>query len=316
LVMLNQITIHQLDLFLIAAKLKNFSRAADQMAISQPAFSAQIIKLEKILGAPLFERIGRRIDLTEAGALFEVYSQGALNSLREGKQAIDDMTKKVVGVLRLGASTTIANYIIPDYLGIYKKTYPMGKVEMMVGNTNQIEQALLRGEIDLGIVEGPVKNKSIDIYLFKEDELVVIVSPSHPWKNKSSIIYDELKKEPLIIRERGSGTRKVFMDQIDFEHHPLNVVMELGDTEAIKKSAQAGLGVAVVSRAAIQQELKDKTLKCAKLGGVDLHRKLSLAILKNRYLSNPLKAFITIMDPAEKIGEMRVGRGSGSHAEA
>ncbi|MBI5816564.1 MAG: LysR family transcriptional regulator [Nitrospinae bacterium] len=301
--MLNQITIHQLDLFLVAAKLKNFSRAADQMAISQPAFSAQIIKLEKILGSPMFERIGRRIELTDAGMAFEVYAQRTIGALREGKQAIDDMTKKVVGTLRLGASTTVANYILPEFLGKYKKAHPQGKVEMMVGNTNQIEQSLLRGEVDLGIVEGPVKNNNIETYLFKNDELVVIFSSTHSWKNRRTVSMDELKKEPLIIRERGSGTRKVFMDQVDFDHNPLNVVMELGDTEAIKKSAQANLGVAVVSRAAITSELKDKSLRCASLDGVSLRRKLTLIILKNRYLSNPLKAFTAILDPIEKVAE-------------
>ncbi|MBI4667023.1 MAG: LysR family transcriptional regulator [Nitrospinae bacterium] len=297
--MLNQITIHQLDLFLVAAKLKNFSRAADQMAISQPAFSAQIIKLEKILGSPLFERIGRRIELTEAGSIFESYAQMTLTALREGKQVIDDITRKVVGKLRLGASTTIGNYILPDYLGKFKKKYPSARIEMVVGNTNNIEQSILKGEIDLGIVEGPVRNKSIEVYRFRTDELVVIFANNHPWKNRHSIKIEDLQKEPLIIRERGSGTRKVFMDKVDPEKTPLNIIMELGDTEAIKKSAQSNLGVAVVSRAAIDEEVKEKQLRFARIEGVNLERKLSLILLKNRYLSNPLRAFLNILEPEE-----------------
>jgi len=304
--MLNQVTIHQLELFLVAAKLKNFSRAADQMAISQPAFSAQIIKLEKILGAPLFERIGRRLELTEAGMVFERYAQSTLAALREGKQAIDDMSQKVIGALRIGASTTIANYVLPEYLGRYKNAYPMGKVEMMVGNTNQIEQALLRNEIDMGLVEGPVRNKGINVHLFKRDELVVIYSSSHPWKNRNVVSMEEFQKEPLIIRERGSGTRKVFMDIIDNAHTPLNIIMEIGDTEAIKKSAQANLGVAVVSRSAIDREIKDKSLCCAKIEGYRFERKLSLIILENKYLSNPIKAFISVLDPEEKVSNAAI----------
>lgn len=299
--MLNQVTIHQLELFLVAAKLKNFSRAADQMSISQPAFSAQIIKLEKILGAPLFERIGRRLELTEAGTVFERYAQQTLATLREGKQAIDDMSQKVIGTLRIGASTTIANYVLPEYLGTYKMKYPLGKVEMMVGNTNQIEQALLRNEIDMGLVEGPVKNKGVRTYLFKKDELVVIYSGAHPWKNRDCISMEEFQKEPLIIREKGSGTRKVFMDIIDRSHTPLNIIMEIGDTEAIKKSAQANLGVAVVSRSAIERELADKSLRFSKIDGYKFERKLNLIILENKYLSNPLIAFISVLDPQEKV---------------
>lgn len=300
--MLDQITIHQLDLFLVAAKLKNFSRAADQMAISQPAFSAQIIKLERILGSPLFERIGRRIELTEAGSVFETYAHKTLATLREGKQAIDDMSKKVIGSLRIGASTTVANYILPESLGVYKSRYPEGKIEMMVGNTNQIEQALLRNEIDMGIVEGPVGNKSVEVYLFRSDELVVIFSPKHRWKGKKKINFEEFIEEPLIIRERGSGTRKVFMDIISKKSTaPLNIIMELGNTEAIKKSAQAGLGVAVVSKSAIETELLSKKLFFTVIDGYRFERRLTMIILKNRYLSNPLKAFMSILDPAEKI---------------
>ncbi len=299
--MLNQVTIHQLELFLAAAKLKNFSRAADQMAISQPAFSSQIIKLENILGAPLFNRIDRRIELTEVGSVFEKYAQKTIFTLREGKQAVDDMTKNVIGTLKVGASTTIANYILPEYLGSYKSAYPHCKVEMMVNNTNQIEQALLRGEIDMGLVEGPIENtKRVVSYLFKEDELVVIFSKTHRWKNRASMSLEEFQREPLIIRERGSGTRKVFTDIVK-ANTPLNISMEIGNTEAIKKSAEAGIGVAVISRSAVERELKGKSLKFARIEGYPMERRLTLILLNNKYLSNPLKAFIAILKPAEKI---------------
>ncbi len=300
--MLDQITIHQLDLFLMAAKLKNFSRAADQMSISQPAFSAQIIKLEKILGTPLFERIGRRVDLTDAGVMFMEYSRKSLTALREGKQAIDDMSKKVMGVLRIGASTTIASHILPEYLGKFRTLYPHGKVEMMVGNTNQIEQALLRNEIDMGLVEGPVTNRGIEQYLFMMDELVVVYSKEHHFNNLKEISFDEFRKEPLIIRERGSGTRKVFMDSYSQKsEQPLNIVMELGNTEVIKKSAQANLGIAVLSLSSIKSEIEAGTLRHTYIEGLSFKRKLSLITLKNRYLSNPLKAFISILSPQEPV---------------
>ncbi|MDH4184203.1 MAG: LysR family transcriptional regulator, partial [Nitrospinota bacterium] len=153
--MLDQVTFHQLELFLLAAKLKNFSKSAERMNISQPAFSAQIIKLEKIMGAPLFERIGRRVELTAAGALFAQYAQTVMASLREGKQAIDDMSRQVKGILRIGASTTIANYILPDYLVRFRHKFNGCMIEMTVNNTEHIEQAILDNEIDLGLVEGP-----------------------------------------------------------------------------------------------------------------------------------------------------------------
>ena len=299
--MIDQVTIHQLELFLVAAKLKNFSRAADQMAISQPAFSAQIIKLEKILGTPLFERIGRKIELTETGLTFESYVQNSLSTLREGKQALDDMAKKFIGTLRIGASTTIANYVLPVVLGKYRKAYPECKVKMMVNNTGHIEQALLRSEIDMGLVEGPIQNvKRIASYLYKKDELVVVFSSKHRWRNKTKLTMEEIQKEPLIIRERGSGTRKVFTDIMDKDHAPLNIAMELGNTEAIKKSAEANIGVAVISSSSIAREIKDNTLKFARIVDHPIERRLSLILLEKKYISNPLKAFIKILDPEEK----------------
>ena len=301
--MLDQVTFHQLELFLVAAKLKNFSRAADQMAISQPAFSAQIIKLESILGAPLFDRIGRRIELTDGGVVFERYAQKTLSTLREGKQAIDDMTQNVVGTLRIGASTTIANYILPEYLGLFRDNHPDCKIEMMVNNTNQIEQALLGNEIDMGLVEGPVQNKSrVESSLFRMDELIVVFSNSHKWGKRRKISMKEFQKEPLIIREVGSGTRKVFLDIMD-KQTPLNIAMELGNTEAIKKSAESNIGVAVVSRSAVERELKDKRLKSVNIEGRKMERGLNIIVLKHKYFSNPLKVFIDILDPAEKLPE-------------
>lgn len=299
--MLNQVTIHQLELFLVAAKLKNFTRAADQMAISQPAFSAQIIKLEKILGAPLFDRIDRRIEMTDVGSVFEQYAQKTISTLREGKQVVDDMTHKVIGALKIGASTTIANYVLPEYLAAYHRKYPDCKIEMIVNNTNKIEQALLKGEIDMGLVEGPIHNrKRVVSYLFRPDELVVIFSTGHHWKSRSSVSMKEFQQEPLIIRERGSGTRKVFTDMLGRTHAPLNIAMEIGNTEAIKKSAESGIGVAVVSVSAIKRELKEKTLKKARISGHPMKRRLSLILLHSKYLSNPLKAFIALLDSVEK----------------
>ncbi len=299
--MLDQVTFHQLELFLVAAKLKNFSRAADQMAISQPAFSAQIIKLETILGAPLFDRIGRRVELTQEGELFEKYAQKTLSTLREGKQAIDDMTQKVVGTLRIGASTTIANYILPEYLGRFRDTHNNCKIEMMVNNTNQIEQALLGNEIDMGLVEGPVQNRSrVETSLFRMDELVVVFSKQHRWSKRRKISLEEFQQEPLIIRERGSGTRKVFLDNMDKET-PLNIAMEIGNTEAIKNSAESNIGVAVISRSAVERELKEKRLKSISIEGKKMERSLNIIVLKHKYFSNPLKAFLEILDPAEKL---------------
>ena len=301
--MLDQVTIHQLELFLLAAKLKNFSKSAERMSISQPAFSAQIIKLEQILNIRLFERIGRKVELTEAGVLFEKYARNTLSTLREGKQALDDMSRSVIGSLRIGASTTIANYILPEYLGRFRQMHEKCVIEMMVSNTDKVERAILSNDLDMGLVEGPLNHPArVDSFLFMEDELVVVFSAAHRFKSKRKISMEEFIKEPLILREKGSGTRKVFMDVMDFDHDPLNVVMELGNTEAIKRMLESDSGVAVISRSAVEKEIKAKTLCMAAIKGKPMPRRFNLIMLKNKYMSNPLKEFIRLLDPMENPG--------------
>ena len=129
---------------------------------------------------------------------------------------------------------------------------------------------------------------------------MVVFSSKHRWRNKTKLTMEEIQKEPLIIRERGSGTRKVFTDIMDKDHAPLNIAMELGNTEAIKKSAEANIGVAVISSSSIAREIKDKTLKFARIVDHPIERRLSLILLEKKYISNPLKAFIKILDPEEK----------------
>ncbi|MFW2332067.1 MAG: LysR family transcriptional regulator [Nitrospinota bacterium] len=301
--MLNQVTIHQLELFLIAAGLKNFSRAAEQMSISQPAFSAQIIKLEQVLGVPLFDRVGRRIELTKAGVIFEEYARMTISTLSEGKQAIDDISNKFVGRLQLGASTTVASYMLTNGISEYKRTYPVGKVRMLVGNTNQIEQHLLKNEIDIGIVEGPVENKRLKLYAYRDDELVVICSPSHKWSKRKSVTLTELKKEPIIVREWGSGTRRVFMDALGPACDDLNINMELGGTEAIKNAVIDNIGVAVLSRATVEVELKNGTICSTYVENYPFKRQINIILLKSRYISHPVRYFMKILKPLDPLPE-------------
>lgn len=296
--MINQVTIHQLRLFLTVAEVKNISRAAEQMDITQPALSAQIKKLEDVLGVKVFDRINRRIELSESGHLLQKYAQKVVQTLLETQQALDDLTGVVQGTIQVGASSTIGNYILPPFLGKFNKLYPNVRIEMVVKNSNQIEIALLKNEIDLGFVEGPIQSDSIEKKLFRMDELIVICSKKHPWRNRTSVTLEEFSKAPLIIREKGSGTRKVFMDTLREAgfSESLNINMELGNTEAIKNSVQGNLGVAVLSKFAVEKELKYKMLHSLRISGVQMKRPLNLVVHKDKYLTTLLKFFISVMD--------------------
>ncbi|MDH4182859.1 MAG: LysR substrate-binding domain-containing protein, partial [Nitrospinota bacterium] len=187
-----------------------------------------------------------------------------------------------------------------DYLVRFRHKFNGCMIEMTVNNTEHIEQAILDNEIDLGLVEGPLAHPAkMDSYLFKKDELVVVFSSDHRFRGRTEISLDEFGSEPLILREKGSGTRKVFMDSMGMDKEPPKATMELGNTEAIKRMLENNSGVAVISRAAVERELKSKSLAMARIKGRQLPRLFNLILLKGKYMSNPVREFIRILDPIQ-----------------
>jgi len=253
----------RLQVFHSVARHLSFTKAAEALHMTQPAVTFQVRQLEEYFNTRLFDRTHNRISLTEAGKrvyeiggrIFELYA--------EMDHAIKELTGEVSGVLIIGASTTIAEYMLPALLGDFKAKYPDVNVRLKVSNTEGIVSMVESNVIDLGVVEAPVANKHLAVELCKKDQLVAIVSPNHPLANREKLGVEDLIGNPYICREEGSGTREVineYMQDVGASPAELDIIMELGSPEAIKGAVEAGIGIAVLSKATLIKELKLRTL--------------------------------------------------------
>ncbi len=253
----------RLQVFHTVARVLNFTKAAEILHMTQPAVTFQIRQLEEHFDTRLFDRTHNRISLTEAGARVYEYADKIFELYAEMEAAVRDMTGEIAGMLVLGASTTIAEYVLPSLLGHFKRKYPDVIIRLKVSNTDAIVAMVENNEIDLGVVEAPVSNKKLVVELCRIDQLVVIVPPGHPLAAKQTLKPGDLLAYPYIAREHGSGTREVTLDYFrdaGVDPAQLKVIMELGSPESIKGAVEAGMGVSIISRATLVKELQLGTL--------------------------------------------------------
>ena len=245
--------------FRAVAQHLSFRKAAEELYLTQPAVSLQIKALEEDLGVQLFDRTGSRVALTAVGKVLLKYADRAHLLLQQAERAIAAMGGEFAGQLALGASTTIAQYVLPRMLGEFLTEHPRVQPSLISGNTERIVAAAAQHEIGLGFIEGPSRSRDVKSEPFLVDELVLIVPASHEWAERAHISAEELKSVPLLMRERGSGTRHVV--EMALERHRLKLsrlkfAMELDSTEAIKSAVEAGLGAGFVSKWAIAKDLR------------------------------------------------------------
>ena len=248
----------RLQVFHTVARLLSFTKAAESLHMTQPAVTFQVRQLEEYFETRLFDRTHNRISLTEAGEKVYEFAAQIFELYGEMENAIREMTGTVSGALVLGASTTIAEYMLPSLLGNFKSMHPDVTVHLRVANTDGIVSMVENNDIDLGVVEAPVPNKNLAVEICRWDELVVVVKPSHPYAGMERISMEKVMECPFICREEGSGTREViaeFMGKEGCDFASLNVCMELGSPESIKGAVEAGMGISIVSRATIAKEL-------------------------------------------------------------
>lgn len=258
----------RLQVFHTVARLLSFTKAADELHMTQPAVTFQVRQLEEQFNTRLFDRTHNRISLTDAGhRVFE--SAGKIFQLyAEMDNSVRELTGDISGVLILGASTTIAEYMLPVLLGDFKEKFPDVVIRLKVANTDGIVSQVENNMIDLGVVEAPVSNKNLVVEKCRMDELVLIVPLNHELAKQEVVSLSEITKYPFICREEGSGTREVMVESMKaagIDNADLSVSMELGSLEAIKGAVEAGMGVSVLSSATIVKELKLGTLVAIKL---------------------------------------------------
>lgn len=256
----------------------NFTKAAEALFMSQPAVSAAIKALETELGLPLFSRAGRQIELTEAGQTLAKYARKINDIQIEAINEITRIKENYSGNIRIGASTTIAQYLLPRLLGEFKANFPDVTFSLIARNTEEIAKLLENDELDLGLIEGPVDGKLFRIDDWLPDELKLNVSTRNQQVSKT-IALSELEKIPLIMREAGSGSRQVIENALAKNNYPLsklNISLELDSTEAIKLAVESGLGAAFLSDFSCYKEHQLKTLQVITVQDLAIKRKFSL----------------------------------------
>lgn len=283
----------RLQVFYTVAKQLSFTKAAEQLFMTQPAVTFQVKQLEEHFSTRLFERSHGRISLTPAGRMVMDYAERILGISDELEKRVAELTGAVSGRLLLGASTTVAEFILPQILGEFKARYPQVQAHMSVANSETIENRVADHALDIGIIESPTHLPSVHTELGCEDELVLICAPGHRLARAKSVTPQEIVGEPFVSRESGSGTRE-FTDQYlrncNVSPDDLNILMELGSPEAIKGVVETGVGVAIISRTRVMKERKLGLLTPVPLEP-RLIRNFSLVFPKEKFRSRLLTTF-------------------------
>ncbi len=253
----------RLQVFHTVARLLSFTKAAEELHMTQPAVTFQVRQLEEQFNTRLFDRTHNRISLTDAGRRVYGFGEKIFQLYSEMDNAVRELTGDMSGVLILGASTTIAEYMLPVLLGDFKAKHPEVTIRLKVANTDGIVSQIENNEIDLGVVEAPVNNKNLVVEVCRTDQLVLIVPPGHELAKENNVSIKRMVDYPFICREEGSGTREVMIESMiaaGVNLSDLNITMELGSLEAIKGAVEAGMGVSILSKATILKELRLGTL--------------------------------------------------------
>ncbi len=283
--------LHHLRVFAAVAEHGGFSRAASALRLSQPAVSKTVQELERQVGLTLFNRAGRTPRLTDAGETLFARARELFGVERVAEDEMGALRGLERGVLRVGASTTVATYFLPQLLARFHLQHPGVTLRVLSANTRAIARRLLEGRLDIALVEGPVSHDRISVIPWREDELVVIAPATHRLVRRRRVTAADLVGEPFILREPGSGTR-VVAEAALAEHgvHP-GATVQFGSTEAIKQAVAAGLGLAVVSRAAAADQLALGYIAVVPVMGMSFRRALTELRLIGRSPSATTTAF-------------------------
>lgn len=284
----------QITAFLEVARNRSFSRAAEKLYRTQPAISAQIRALEQECGHKLFDRLGRRIFLTPPGEVLFEYGERLVAMHREALQRVREAHGTAAGKLVVGANEATCLYVLPQVFSEYKRKHPQVGINIYRNFSHKILQKMAENQVDLGIVTLPVVHNNLKVIPFFEDDLWVVLPPSHRLAKRSSLKLEEVAVEPLIF-PKGGHTRELLEKLFRKHRDRLQISMELASVETIKKFVGAGLGISLLSRSYAEMEVRSGILKMVPLQGVDLHRKLGLVYRNDRHLSRAAQAFVELI---------------------
>ncbi len=283
--------LRQLEIFKKVVDLESFSKAADAVFLAQASVSERISNLETTVGVRLLDRLGRRVVPTTAGELLYKHAVLLLEMKKTACLEMQDFLGLKRGEIRIGGSTIPGEYILPGVIGRFRERYPQVSVSLTVGSSRDMERSVLEGDFELGVIGSLSIDSNLIIRELWQDELVVAVPAGHRWAQREEILIEEIYKEPFILRERGSGTLKIFEKYLNSKGsggvEALRTVARFGTSTAVKEGIKAGLGVSVISSRALETELKTGMLKALSMKDLPMSRSFYL-IRDKRRMPSPL----------------------------
>jgi DNA-binding transcriptional LysR family regulator len=290
------VTLEQLRIFVAVAELEHMTRAAQSLNLTQSATSAAIAALEARYAVKLFNRIGRRIELTDAGRLFVLEARAVLARASAAETVLADFADLSKGSLALAASQTVGNYWLPPLIHRYQTQYPGIRLSLAIGNTEQVAAWVIEGSADLGLIESDIDEPALAVQPVADDELVLVGGAAHPWAKKRTVAPRDLKTIRWVLREHGSGTRAVFesaLAKFGVAAGDLDVALELPSNEAVRSAVAAGAGATVISKLVVTALLKTRALVA-----LDLpleKRRFSILRHKERYQTQAVREFYRLV---------------------
>jgi len=284
--------IRGLEVFLTVAKLLNYTRAGEEVHLSQPSVSVRIRQLEAELGVKLFEKLGKKVALTDAGQLLVPYAGRVMTAVGDAHHAIDELQGLQRGTLKIGASTTPGMYLIPQTLARFKHRHPKIEIQLGIKDTRAIENGVIKNEFDFGFVGGHLVGDQVEAIPWLTDQIVLVVPTDHKLARKKVVGTDDLRKERFIVREAGSATHAATINHLDKIGLQIESLIRMENPESVKKAVQSGLGIAFISKFAVEAELKAGTLVTVRIRHFDIKRELKIVYRKDKHLGRAAKTFI------------------------
>jgi len=303
------LNLNQLRVFYHAAKNLNYTVAAGELFITQPAVTAQMKAFEEACNLKLFRKKGRNLFLTDEGLALYGYAEKIFKYEKEIENAIEDMHELKRGVLSLGTTKAYARYFMPLMLTNFHENYPDIKIQLDEGSSLDMTRSLLDFKNEVAVIAKAEDLPGVEFSPFSKEEMAVIVAPGHPLTRKKAVSFKELAQEPFIMKENGSGTRKLVEKAFASANCEPNILMETSNTEFIKQLVQRGDGISIVVKEAVALELGEKKLAKVPLKNPQIYLDVSIACLKDQPLSPPARAFVETLRRVrtEEIGPMGIG---------
>jgi DNA-binding transcriptional LysR family regulator len=293
------VDLRRLEIFLKVAELGSFSRAADALFLTQPTVSEHVRALEDELGVQLLDRLGSGTTPTKAGTLLLGYARRLLALSKEARQAIEQFQGRMTGELVVGGSTIPGEYVLPALIGVFRTKYPEVSIALRIAGSRQVQDWVEHGHVEVGVVGAVPSSRALESRALMDDDLVLAVPPEHPWVARKTVSIDDVTREPLILRERGSGSRETLENGLKAMGQALenfHVIAEIASTQAVKQAVRAGLGVSFVSRLAVEDECRARLLACVKVSELNVTRAFHVVVHRDRSRSPLAQAFLSFIE--------------------